>query len=201
MALLGLVSALLHLPGTGLAQEVAAPPAGDQLWPVSVASVLAAAQAFRPGVEWSQAAITLPPGLRVRAEHAALRATEARGGREAGHIVLRIECRFLRDCAPFWADVRVPASVGAPLRENATQTPALTTRSDPDRVRAPMVRPGRPVALICSQAGLQISMQVVPLERASLGETVKVLDPQTRRRFLAQVEGPDRVRSDLREAK
>lgn len=200
MGMSGLAFAFLW-HSSGIAQQTIPAAAGQSLWPISVESLRAAAAAFRPALDWSSARIAFPPGLRTRSEHAMLRATEAREGREARHIALRLECRVVRDCAPFWADVLLPESLSRPVGANATGKLPMPSGFASDHTSPPIVRPGRSVALICRQAGLEISMRVMPLQRASLGETVKVLDPQTQRKFLARVEGPDLVRSDLREAK
>lgn len=72
-------------------------------------------------------------------------------------------------------------------------------------MRAPhtssLVRPGKPVFLLCQANGLKISMKVMPLKQAGLNENVQVLDPETRRVFLARVVGVNRVESDMREAR
>jgi flagella basal body P-ring formation protein FlgA len=66
---------------------------------------------------------------------------------------------------------------------------------------APLVRPGRPAFLIFDSPQLHISVRVQPLNRAGLGETVKVLDPSTHRKWLAEVKGTDLLQAQSREAK
>lgn len=54
---------------------------------------------------------------------------------------------------------------------------------------AALVDPRRPASLIFEAQAIRIQLQVIPLRKAGLGETVRVLDPVTRRVLVAQVAG------------
>lgn len=54
---------------------------------------------------------------------------------------------------------------------------------------AALVDPRRPASLIVETQAIRIQMQVIPLRKAGLGETVRVFDPATRRVLVAQVAG------------
>lgn len=167
---------------------------------ISAQSVRNAAAEFAPAVKWPDAYVVFSAKPATRTANAPLRVTEMRAGRDPRSVLLRVECRNVRDCAPFWAEMVFSHPVDRALaphsRDNAPSTILTSAPSIP-----PIVRPGRPAALLCEQNGLRISMRVVPLKRAAMGETVKVLDPESHRKFLAQVVGVDFLRSDLREAK
>lgn len=83
-------------------------------------------------------------------------------------------------------DVEVPEQVVVrrPLRDSNALT-ALPQR----HAFVPLVDPRRPASLIFEAQAIRIQMQVIPLRRAGLGETVRVLDPATRRVLVAQVAG------------
>jgi hypothetical protein len=53
-----------------------------------------------------------------------------------------------------------------------------------------LVKSQVPAALVIESDAIRIQLRVVPLRKAGLGETVRVLDPATRRLFVAKVAGP-----------
>src|SRR5579864_6866303 len=163
-------------------------------WPVSPDSIRSAAQGFRPSIDWTQAEVVFLPEVATRNPRAPLRASELRTGRNPRTLMLRVECSR-RDCAPFWAEMRFSEAV-----ERPTQSKLEPAQLELQGATA-LVRSGRPAVLLFDENGLRISMRVLPLKRAALGETVKVLDPATHRTFLAQVRGTDLLQSELREAK
>jgi hypothetical protein len=70
----------------------------------------------------------------------------------------------------------------APLLENrekwGTQRPGR-----------PLVEARVPASLVVESDAVRIQLRVIPLRKAGLGETVRVLDPATRRVLVAQVAG------------
>ena len=168
-----------------------------RLFPISAESISQAAASFSPAVKWSQGIVTLRPELGTRSANAPLRVTGTRRARDPNGVLLRTECRDVHDCAPFWAEMIFPE----PLESLQTKARASSPAFNPTPRPRPLVGPGRPASLLFNQNGLKISMRVMPLKRAALGETVAVLDLETRRKFLARVEGVDLLGSDLREAK
>jgi hypothetical protein len=175
--------------------------AAGESWPIAAEAVRAAASEFRPAVDWSHAVIKFRSQLRARTENARLRATGIEAGRGPNSIAVRMECRRVSDCAPFWAEMVFQGPEWSSMPGSAQANPAPATRSGTTPAKAPLVRPGLPALLLSQENGLRVSMRVMPLKRAAMGETVKVLDPETHRRFLARVDGANRVRSDLREVK
>src|SRR5579864_336600 len=164
-------------------------------WPVSTDSIRSVAQAFRPSIDWAQAEVVFPSEVATRTPGARLRANELRTGRNPRTLMVCVECRNRHDCAPFWAEMRFSRSVEKPM-QSKLEPAHLELQS-----ATTLVRPGRRAFLLFAENGLQISMRVLPLKRAALGETVKVLDPATHRTFLAQVRGTDLLQSELLEAK
>lgn len=163
-------------------------------WPISAGRVRDAARVSYPSIRWSEAQVRIPPDLGTRTPNARLRVRKIHSAKNPDTLMVRAECQERSDCAPFWAEMIFPGPIG--------HLPVLRTSSAISAAASPaLVRPGRPALLLCDQGGLRISMRVMPLARASLGQTIKVLDPATRRRFLATVEGPNLLHSDLREAK
>jgi hypothetical protein len=172
-------------------------------WPVSSESILQAAQRLQPSIDWSQAQVAVSPQPRARSEKAGLRAIEVRTGRKPGALVVRLQCSNSHDCAPFWAKMDFPQGFQRSDELNLTAKlnvpPFLATRKV--LPHPTLVHPGRIASLLFDQNGLRISMTVMPLKRAALGESVRVYDPVTRRVFLASVCGKDLLQSDLRETK
>lgn len=163
-------------------------------WPISPERIRDAGQVFRPQVDWSQARI-VPPELAIRVPDAKLRAREIRAGRNPRTVMLRLLCRDRTLCAPFWAEAIFDQPVNILASPNASSAQAAAVPT------SPLVRPGRLARLVSEDNGLRITMRVMPLRRAGLGESVRVFDPFTRRTFLAQVRGTDLLQSDLRKAK
>lgn len=166
-------------------------------FPVSRKRVQDAAQSLLGEVDWSQARIVIPTGFATRKRDMELRATRIRPGSNPRNVMMRLECRERRDCAPFWADVTFSAPEEARLRSR----PGVPIVKQLDSRPPALVRPGHSAVLLCNNAKLRMSMRVLPLKRAGLGDAVQVFDPVTRHRFLARVSGPDLVESGLREAK
>ena len=162
-------------------------------WPISPERIRDAAQVLRPQVDWSQAHI-VPSALAIRVPDAKLRASEIRPGRNPRALMVRLLCRDRTLCAPFWAEAIFDEPV------NVLHSPN-TLSVQPEQARPPLVRPGRSAMLVSDDNGLRITMRVMPLKRAGLGESVQVFDPFTRRTFLAQVQGTDLLQSDMRKAK
>ena len=162
-------------------------------WPVSPELVRSAALALGPSENWSDAEIVLPAELVTRSPVSALRVSQVRRGENPRTLMVRIECRERRDCAPFWAAMIFTKPVVTWHR--------LPAGPPTPPVSAALVTPGRPARLLCDGNGLRFSLRVLPLKRAGLGEVVKALDPRTRRMFLAEVEGPNLLRLHLQEAK
>jgi hypothetical protein len=156
-----------------------------------------AAQSLLGEVDWSQARIVIPTGFATRKRDVELRAARIRPGSNPRNVMMRLECRERRDCAPFWADVTFSAPEEARLRSR----PGVPIVKQLDSRPPALVRPGHSAVLLCNNAKLRMSMRVLPLKRAGLGDAVQVFDPVTRHRFLARVSGPDLVESGLREAK
>lgn len=191
---------LFALPWLVAAQVISSPAIGSTgRASISEDSVRHAAAAFLPEMAWGEAAVVVPPEAGTRTANAPLRVVQIRPGRNQNAAVLRIECLQVRECAAFWAEMVFPGPVDLLGVSHSREKARSGTISN--AARSPLVRPGRTAALLCEHNGLRISMRVLPLKRASLGETVKVLDPETHRKFLAQVAGVDFLRSDLREAK
>lgn len=190
----------LSLPAATQANEREPVGEATEHFSISADSARNAAAAFAPAVNWAEAVVIFRSKPSPHAANAPLRVTEMRAGRDPKSVLLRVECVNASDCAPFWAEMVFPypldRTVAPHSRDKAPSRILTTAPSGP-----PLVRPGRPAALLCDQNGLRISMRVVPLKRAALGETVKVLDVETHRKFLAHVEGVDFLRSDLQEAK
>ena len=62
-----------------------------------------------------------------------------------------------------------------------------------------LVRPGTPSALVLREEGMTITLHVLPLKRATLGEGVRVMDPSTHRIFLARVKAENTLETNFEE--
>jgi hypothetical protein len=69
-------------------------------WPITAESIRTAVRSLAPQIDWSAAEVVVPPGLLARTPNFALRASEVRPGPNPRTLMVRIECRDRRDCAP-----------------------------------------------------------------------------------------------------
>jgi hypothetical protein len=165
-------------------------------WPITAESIQRAARSLAPKVDWSAAEAVVPPGTLARTPNFALRASEVRSGPNPRTLMVRIECRDRRDCAPLWTQMIFAQPV-----ENWHGSQPQSDVGQHRQASATLVRPGRLAFLVFDTPQLHISVRVMPLNRAGLGETVKVLDPSTHRKWLAEVKGTDLLQAQSREAK
>lgn len=200
LLLLWIAGPLCAQSSGGIAGTGGRPVGSLRLWAISPHAVRDAASQFRPSVDWSDASFHLRSELGTRSEGASLRATEIRPGRGQDDLLIRLECREARECAPFWAEATLSQSSAKALSPSLMSRPVRLNAVNRE-IHSDLVHPGKLAFLLCEQNGLKVSMKVVPLKRAGLNENVKVLDPETRRIFVARVVGSDRVESDLREAR
>ena len=162
---------------------------------VSRERVRGAVQALLGTKQPPEIGISTAPELVTSRPDPELRATGTIPGQNTRTLMVRLQCRERRDCAPFWAEVSFsqPSAIHLAIRGSAGKANNSSKLS--------LVRPGHPAILVCDQGGLRISMRVLPLKRAGMGESIKVLDPDTRRVFSAEVRGADLVWSHLQESK
>jgi flagella basal body P-ring formation protein FlgA len=60
----------------------------------------------------------------------------------------------------------------------------------------PLVQPGRPASLTVQGPGFVLSRQVIPLEAGSVGQTIRVREPETNRVFKAVVVDRDQLKGE-----
>lgn len=149
-------------------------------------------------LDFSQARITLPPGLSTAVPDPQFEVTALTPGEDGRDWMARMRCRERKACGSFLAELTVsdPASIGGtrPALVPAAFFPRrlkLMSESGPF-----LVQPGRMAVLVIDGDAFRITQPVMPLRRARLGELVRVSDPLTHRSVVARVSGNGMLRPD-----
>lgn len=185
-------AAELHdVMGSSLALEVPAQVIVHRTgWPVSSQRITAALAAAK--LPASNVGILGAPVTRTR--DALLEVSAMRPVHASDTLLVRFACRIRSDCNPFWGEIRGAENAAPPEpHRNSSLVQSLPSN--------PLVKPGHPALLVCTEPGMEIRLRVNPLKPAALGERVKVLDPETHRIFFARVKADNLVESDLEEAR
>jgi len=165
-------------------------------FPIEVAALkraLAEYTAHPDGID--DAAISFPLELVTRAPNPGFRVASLAPGADAYSATAFMQCQLPRECGPF----ALRLAFLRPIHWARGEKQKLRVKAGPIQVGTVLVRPGRLATLVLHDAGLRISMQVLALQRAGMGASVRVLDKVSRRIYLARVSGEDQVVAHLEE--
>ena len=167
--------------------HAAAPPAVTVRrggWPLAADRVRAAFDTSVRGLPLG-VSLSLPQGVVTRTSNPRLEVLSVRPGWNSDSSIARLRCADRNDCGTFLVVIEAP-QLGTALRKLERRDSSI----------APLVRSGKKALLVIAGDGMKITLPVVPLKGGSLGDTVRVLDPQAHRVRYAQVAGENLLQSN-----
>ena len=173
-------SALRDLPQLDIPKQVVVHGGG---WPLQETSIRAALSTRAElAALLSGAKLAIPAELASRSPNPSLELVDLRADAQEALAFLR--CRERSQCGSFL----VRALFDQPLTLQTGTNTAVSPRR--------LIQPGRPALLSIEQAGIRITVRVLPLRAAGLGETVRVVEKKSRRIFVAQVVAEDQLEAN-----
>lgn len=174
-------------------------------WPLAPDQVRAALG--RSGIDFRSDAVetglSLPHGFLTRGKDARLEVLSVAPTWNASTAMARLRCLDRNDCGSFLVAIAKPIT---DPRIKANPFPPSNAGSEGHaQFRTPLkkslVRPGRKALMVITDGGMRISLPVLPLKRAGMDESVRVLDPVAHRMFSARVQGENLLQSDVEEGR
>ena len=146
-----------------------------------------AGSAVTNGIDFSKATISFPREILARTYGLQLEVTRLAQTSDR-RFSATLRCRERNACGAFLAEIELPQEEASVPR---VQPGATSKTYSPARVLSSptLVRPGIPASLVIQSDTLRIGLRVLPLRKAALGETVRVVDSTTHRVLLADVTG------------
>ncbi len=173
-------------------------------WPLRDASIRRALRESEAGrrYDFSQAELIPPADFSTGSADPQLEVLAIRPGKDARRRSADLRCQQRADCSHFLVEIvfgePVPAVSAARLHpgksgegKSGAANSGGASHAAVVAGKVALVQPGRPAALWFEGAGFKITTRVFPLQRAVLGQTVRVFDPAARHVSLARVEGKD----------
>ena len=119
---------------------------------------------------------------------------------EGNRTTVRVRCSHVGDCLPFFVFVTWPSTSAM---ENAMlhwtkATPAQRAAAPPSR-EAATIHAGEHAVLMIEARRLQINLPVICLTNAAVGQIIRVVSPDYKKVYEAQVVGPKLLRQGMRE--
>ena len=168
-------------------------------WPLRDAIIRRALRESEAGrrYDFSGAALIPPTDFATRNADPRLEVVAIRPGPDARTLSASLRCQQRSDCGSFLVEIVFDEALRAErLAQRMSGRPSLAKTSSANHGvtavdKFALVQPGRPASLLFEGEGFKITTRVLPLQRAGIGQMVRVFDPAARHVSLAQVEGKD----------
>jgi hypothetical protein len=170
----------------GLPEQVVVRRGGGNLEIEHIRQALASS-AVSNRIDFSKATILFPREILARTYGPQLEVTRLAQVSDR-HFSATLRCRERNACGAFLAEIELPEYEESVRR---VQPRATSKTHSPARVLTSptLVRPGILASLVMESDTIRIRLRVLPLRKAALGETVRVVDSTTHRVLLADVTG------------
>jgi len=166
-------------------------------WPLREASIRQTLRESEAGrhYDFAQARLVPPADFSTRTPDPRLEVLAIRSQADEPKLSASLRCGQRSDCGSFLVEIvfdePVPVGIGRPARLR-TEKPDVAQAAPANPAPAPaLVQPGRAAKMLFEGEGFKITTRVLPLQRAGMGQVIRVFDPMARQVSLARVEGKD----------
>jgi hypothetical protein len=170
-------------------------------WPLRDASIRRALgeSEMGRGYDFSSAKLVPPADFATRGPDPHLEVLAIHPESDARKLSASLRCQQRSDCGSFLVEIVFDEPAPARTEKSSRARRPGASKSGPRNFsdvavrQVALVQPGRPARMLFEGEGFKITTRVMPLQRAGMGQTVRVFDPAARQVSLAEVKGKDVV--------